>query len=105
VTPSRPETSTDLVADPVADQRGDLAWFCVPTEVGLREQQLVVERDLEPSLGSRHQLDRDDQVRPSLQQLVRQTDGTRDVVSGHAELDADAVALVEHRGLPVGAAP
>jgi hypothetical protein len=68
----------------------------VAPEVGLREDQLAVERDLEASLGGREQLDRLQDRCPSGQQLVRQTDGSRDVVSGNAELDRDAVAGIDH---------
>ena len=69
----------------------------VAAEGGLREQQLAVHRHLEAALVGRHEFEALDDRRPPLQQLVRQTDGTGDVVSGDAELDRDAVAGVQQR--------
>jgi hypothetical protein len=80
----------------------DLAGFGVALEGRLGKDQLAVEGDLEAALGARDEIERLDDRRPPGQQLVRQTDGTRDVVSGDAELDADAVTGVEHDADAIG---
>src|SRR4051812_5049412 len=76
---------------------GDLAGVGVTPQRGFGVDQFAVEGDLETALGGRQQLDRLDDRRPSREQFVRQTDGTRYVVSGDAELDGEAVSGVEHR--------
>src|SRR5207248_3394830 len=86
----------DRWAQSLAHQGGDLAGLGVAAEGRLGEDQLAVEDHLEAAVGRRHQLDGLDDRRPPLEQLVRQTDGTRHVVSGNAELDADAVSGIEH---------
>jgi hypothetical protein len=71
----------------------------VPSERSLREDQFTVERDLEAALGRRDQFDVLDDRRPAREQFVRQTDGTRYVVSGNAELDLEAMSGVKHRDI------
>jgi len=72
----------------------------VPADRRLGEDQLSVERNLESSLRRRKQGDVRDYRSPAAKQLVRQTDGAGDVVSGNAELDLEVVPGVEHRDLP-----
>jgi hypothetical protein len=55
----------DLRADPLSHQAGDLARLRMPAEAGLREDQLAVQGDFEPSLGRGQQLDGADDRRPS----------------------------------------
>jgi hypothetical protein len=62
----------------------------------LGEHELAVEADLEATLRRGHELDPLDDRRPSLEQLVRQTDGAWDVVSGNAELDLQLVPRLQH---------
>jgi hypothetical protein len=73
----------------------------VPFQGHLREDELVVEDDFEAPLRRRDELVGGDDVGPSGEDLVRQTDGSRCVVSGDAELDAETVSLVGHLILPV----
>jgi hypothetical protein len=68
----------------------------VPTERGFGEDQLAIEDDLEAPLRTGDHVDPLDDGRPATEQFVRQTDGTGDIVSGNAELDADEVSRVEH---------
>jgi hypothetical protein len=87
----------DLRTEAVADEGRDLGGRGMAPEGRLGEDHLVIEADLEAALRRREQVDRGDDRGPPLQQLVRQTDGPRDVVSGNAELDAEAVPGVHHR--------
>jgi hypothetical protein len=87
----------DLRTEALSNNARDLAGIGVPTQVGLGEDQVAVESDLEPSARRRHQIDVLDDRRPPVQQFVRQTDGTRHVVSGNTELDAEVVTRVKHR--------
>ena len=82
----------------VAEQRGDLTGLGVTTERLLREHELVVERHFEHAAARRNQLQRRDVRRPTLEYFVRQPDGTGCVVSDAAELDAEPVLGVGHRG-------
>ena len=70
-------------------------------EGGFREDQLVVELDLEATLRRRHQLEGLDDGCPTGEELVRQTDGVRNVVSKNTELDPDPMLGVAHLGLLV----
>lgn len=88
----------DLGADPFPNQRGHLTGLGVAAEGGLGEDHLAVEGDLESSLRGRDEIEALDDRRPAGEQFVRQTDGTGKIVSGDTELDADAVAGVEHGG-------
>jgi hypothetical protein len=90
------QSASDLGAQPVAEDCGDFAGIGVAAQGGLGEHQITVNDDLKPALRRRDQLDRLDDGRPPLQQLVRQTDGSRDIVSGDAELDRDPVAGINH---------
>jgi len=86
---------SDLVPDSFSHEGGHLPLPGVASERRLRKDELVVERDLEPTLRRGEELDVLDQRRPATQQLVRQTDGAGNVVSGNAELDRQAMAGVE----------
>jgi hypothetical protein len=90
----------DLRADPVPDQGDDLAGLGVAAHSGLGEDQLVVKGDLEAPLRRRQQFDGRQDRGPSPEQLVRQTDGARYVVSGNAELDLHPVARFDHHARP-----
>jgi hypothetical protein len=83
-------------SDTVSYQSGDLARLSVPAECRLREDQHVIQGDLESTLRRGDQLDRRDDWCPAGEQFVRQTDGARDIVSGDAELDAEMMPRVEH---------
>jgi len=85
-----------LRPDALADQTRHLPRFGVATQLGFGEQDLTIHGDLEPSLGGRDQVEPLDDRRPTSEKIVRQTDGTGNVVSGNAELDGDVVAGVEH---------
>ena len=78
------------------DQCGDFTGLGVTTERGLREDDLTVEGHLEAALGGWHERDTGDDRCPSGEEFVRQTDGTRHVVSGDAELNVNVVAGIEH---------
>jgi len=71
----------------------------VPAELCLREDQLAVQRDLEAPFRGGDQLDGSDDGRPSGEKFVRQTDGTRNIVSGDAELDFEVMPGVDHADL------
>lgn len=86
-------------SDAIADERCDLAGSGMATEGRLRVDEVTVERHLEASPRGGHKFDRRDQWCPALQQLVRQTDGLRYVVSGDAELDRQPMTWVQHRVL------
>jgi hypothetical protein len=86
----------DRRAEGALGESDDLAGFGVAAQGCLGEDQLTVEGHLEAALGAREKVERLDDRRPSRQEFVRQTDGSRDVVSGDAELDGDAVARLEH---------
>jgi len=90
----------DLRAHLVSDQSCHLAGLGVAADLSLGEHDLVVDGDLEAALRRGDQFEAFDDRRPTGEQFVRQTDGTRNVVSGNAELDEDAMARVEHGGLP-----
>src|SRR5581483_147437 len=87
----------DLGADALTHDGDDFAGLSVALQRSLGEDQLVVEGDLEAAARRRHELDVLDDRGPAVQQFVRQTDGTRHVVSGNTELDAEVVTRVEHR--------
>ena len=95
------ETSAScyLGADPLTDQPDHLPGLGVAAQGRLGEDQISVERDFEATLRRRDQLDCDDDRGPAGKKLVRQTDGTRDVVSRDTELNAEAVAGIEHSDL------
>ena len=98
--PDRAESGAgNLGADAFANEVRDLAGRRVAPERLLREDELTVERHLEASVRSRNELDRFDDGSPTLQQLVRQTDGARNVVSGDAEFDEEPVPWVKHESL------
>jgi hypothetical protein len=99
---SRRSTSGYLRPDPLTNETGDLSCVGVPAERRLREDQLSVECYLESSLRRREQCHVRDDWSPAAQQLVRQTDGTWDVVSGNAELDLEVVPGVKHGAPPYG---
>jgi hypothetical protein len=71
----------------------------VPAQLGLGEEQLVVEGHLEAALRRGDEVEALDDRCPTVEQFVRQTDGARDVVSGNAELDEQPVLGIEHCGL------
>jgi hypothetical protein len=74
----------------------------VPAEGSLGEDELTVEGHFEAALGRRDQLDPLDDRRPPGEELVRQTDGTGNVVSGDAELDQHVMAGVKHAEIVTG---
>ena len=85
----------DLRAQALPHDGGDLPRFGMAVQGGLGEDQVAVQRHLEAALARALQLDGVDDVGPSVEQFVRQTDGLGDVVSGDAELDLQLV-LVRH---------
>jgi hypothetical protein len=88
--------SRDAGAYALLDECGDFTGLGMTTERDLREDERVIEAHLEAAVRGRHQVDAGDDRRPCRQQLVRQTDGARNVVSGYAELDGEAMARIEH---------
>jgi len=92
----RYRSAFDRRAHPLLEDRHHLTGFCMPPERGLGEHEVAVEDHLEASLRARDEVDLLDDRRPSREDLVRQTDGSRYVVSGDAELDRQSVSRVEH---------
>lgn len=91
----------DLRTDPLAHQLHDLSRLRVPPGGLLGVDQLAVHDDLEGARAARDEPEVAEDRRPAAEDLVRQTDGTGDVVSGDAELDGDVVLGVEHcRSVP-----
>ena len=91
-----PLVARDLWSQPFAHDVGDLARFGVSAERGFREDQVTVERDFEAALRRRDHVDVLDDRSPPGEEFVRQTDGTRYVVSGDAEFDGEPVSGIEH---------
>jgi hypothetical protein len=73
----------------------------MPPERGFGEDDVTVKRHLEATPGRRKHGDVRDHGSPTGEEFVRQTDGTRDVVSGNAELDLEMVPGVQHGAPPV----
>jgi hypothetical protein len=94
----------DARTNPRFDHLRNLAWLGMPLQLGFREDQFAIEDDLEPALRRGQQLDVTDDRCPPVQQLVRQTDGTGNVVSGDAELDGQFMARIEHEANRTGRA-
>ena len=72
----------------------------MPAQPSFRKDQLPIERDLESSFRRRDEGHLTYHWGPTIQQLVRQTDGARNVVSGNAEFDLKTVPGVEHSSPP-----
>jgi hypothetical protein len=79
--------SGDRRSDLRLDQLRHLPGRGVTFQRSLAEDQLAVEDNLKPAAFARYQVDVLDDRRPAGQELVRQTDGLRDVVSRDAEFD------------------
>jgi hypothetical protein len=81
------------------DEGAHLARPRVTVQGGLREQQLAVERYLEPAATAWCQRRARDPRRPRIEQLSHQTGGSIRVVSDDAELDLELVRSVRWLGL------
>jgi hypothetical protein len=82
-----------LRAQFLSEQRHDVVGIRVAAEHRLREDELLVDVDVEDSVRARHDLDGADRVFPFLEDARRQTGGVRQCSSGNAVLDADVTAL------------
>jgi hypothetical protein len=98
----RGSAARDLRSDALTHEADDLAGVGVAADGRLGEDQLAVEGDLEPTLGRGLEGQVGDQRSPAVEQFVRQTDGTGNVVSGDAEFDGEVVPGIEHRTPPEG---
>ena len=59
------------------------------TQRGLREDEVIVEGDLEATTARRQQREPSDRILVMVQELLRQTDGTGQVASTRTILDPD----------------
>jgi hypothetical protein len=88
--------TVDAGSDALLDECGDFTGLGVATKRSLGEDKHAIEGHLEAALRGRQQLDTGDDRRPSRKQVVRQTDGARNVVSGDAEFDLEVVTRIQH---------
>ena len=65
----------------------------------LGEDEVTVERHLEAAVGGWYELDGLDDRCPTAEKLVRQTDGTGNIVSRDTEVDEEPVPRIEHGAL------
>ena len=76
-----------------------LVWAGVSFEGCLREEQLAIERHLEPAVAARQQHRPGDPRRPRVEELSHQTGGSIRVVSDDAELDLEFMRSVDRLGV------
>jgi len=90
----------DFRADAIPHQTCNLACLGMSPERRFGKDEVTVERHLEATPGRRKHADVRDHGSPAGEQFVRQTDGTRDVVSGNAKLDLKMMPGVQHDAPP-----
>jgi hypothetical protein len=98
---SRLSVPPDFGTNPLSEECGDFPLLGVPAQRRLREDEFAVKGDLEPTLRGGQEFDVLDDRRPAGKDLVRQTDGTGNVVSGDAELDGEAMVGVNDHAADV----
>ena len=86
-------------AEPCRNEAMHLAWARVSFEGCLREEQLAIERHLEPAAAARQQHRPGDPRRPPVEELSHQTGGSTCVVSDDAELDLKFMRSVGRLGV------